>query len=124
MSSVAKAVGSFFGFGGGGGGGGGPRGPSPEEAAARAREEAAAAAEKVRKENAAQMAIMQQRLDSVKKASAYNANMRGANQGDIGKGLSRKASNLKKARAMRTRDTRIRLDPQAGTGQQAGAVNV
>ena len=123
MSSVAKAVGSFFGFGGGRGGSS-PAGPSAEDAAAQARREAEAQAEKVRKENAAQMAIMQQRLDSVKKASAYNANMRGANQGDIGKGLSRKASNLKKARAMRTRDTRIRLDPQAGTGQQAGAVNV
>ena len=124
MSSVAKAVGSFFGFGGRSGGGGSPSGPSAEDAAAQARREAEAQAEKVRKENAAQMAIMQQRLDSVKKASAYNANMRGANHGDIGKGLSRKASNLKKARAMRTRDTRIRLDPQAGTGQQAGAVNV
>jgi len=123
MSSVAKAVGSFFGFGGSKGGGG-DVGPNPQDVAAQARAEAEAQAEKVRKENESQMAIMQQRLDSVKKASAYNANMRGANQGDIGRGLSRKASNTKKARAMRTRDTRIRLDPQAGTGQQAGAVNV
>ena len=50
MSSVAKAVGSFFGFGGRSGGGGSPSGPSAEDAAAQARREAEAQAEKVRKE--------------------------------------------------------------------------
>jgi len=109
-----------------GGGGGGSNDAAAAAAEARARADAEAA--RVRAEHEKQMAVMDAKIASVKKASAYNPNMKvAASQGDISKGLSRKASNLKKKRAMRTRDTRIRLDPQAGTAGSpvgSGQVNV
>jgi len=98
-------------------------GPSPEQAAAEARAKAAADAAAMRAENDKQMAVMNAKLEAVSKASAYNPNMKIAStQGDMGKGLSRAATNQKKARAMKTSKTRIALDQgalggAAGTGQ-------
>tara|TARA_R100000781_G_scaffold36134_2_gene25666 strand:- start:2105 stop:2443 length:339 start_codon:yes stop_codon:yes gene_type:complete len=101
-------------------------GPSAEEASRAAREQAARDAAAMRSENERNMAVMQAKLDAVQKASAYSPNMRIAStQGDLGKGLSRTASNRKKKRAMRTRDTRIALDPSAtGAATGSGQVNV
>jgi len=105
------------------GGGGGSNDAAQAAAQARARADAEAA--RVRSEHEKQMAVMDAKIASVKKASAYNPNMKvAASQGDLSKGLSRKASNLKKKRAMRTRDTRIRLDPQAAAGSPVGSGQV
>ena len=101
-------------------------GPSAEEASRAARDQAARDAAAMRAENEKNMAIMQTKLDAVQKASAYSPNMKIAStQGDVGKGLGRAASNTKKKRAMRTRDTRIALDPSAtGADTGSGQVNV
>ena len=101
-------------------------GPSAEEAARAAREQAARDAAAMRAENEKNMAIMQTKLDAVQKASAYSPNMKIAStQGDVGKGLGRTASNKKKKRAMRTRDTRIKLEPSpTGAAVGSGQVNV
>ena len=101
-------------------------GPSAAEAAAEARRQAQRDADAMRAANEKNMALMQAKLDAVQKASAYSPNMKIAStQGDLGKGLSRTASNKKKKRAMRTRDTRIALDPSAtGAATGSGQVNV
>ena len=101
-------------------------GPSPEQAAAEARARAASDAAAMRAENDKQMAVMQAKLDAVKKASAYSPSMKTAStQGDVKQGLSRKKLTQKKARAMKTRGTRIALDPIAKQiGRDPGQVNV
>tara|TARA_R100001082_G_scaffold82820_1_gene49621 strand:- start:652 stop:987 length:336 start_codon:yes stop_codon:yes gene_type:complete len=100
-------------------------GPSAAEAAAEARRQAQLDTDAMRLRNEKNMAVMQAQLDAVKKASAYSPNMKIAStQGDVKQGLSRKKLTEKKARATKTRDTQIALDPNAKIGRPPGQVNV
>ena len=101
-------------------------GPSAAEAAAEARRQAQRDADAMRAANEKNMALMQAKLDAVKKASAYSPSMKTAStQGDVKQGLYRKKLTQKKARAMKTRGTRIALDPIAKQiGRDPGQVNV
>tara|TARA_R100000008_G_scaffold83265_1_gene68473 strand:- start:84 stop:413 length:330 start_codon:yes stop_codon:yes gene_type:complete len=96
------------------------QGPSPEEAAAQARKAAEEAAAKVRAENEAAMKEMQTKLDAVRKAGGQT--FRGSNLESKSQGLSREGASAKRKKAMRTRRTRIALDPQQATG--GGNINV
>ena len=89
-------------------------GPPPEQAAEQARKAAEAAAGKVRAENEAAMAKMQEKLDAVRKAQGQT--FKGSNLASQQTGLSRKGMSDKKKKAMKTSRTKISLDPGASYG--------
>ena len=116
MGGVARAVGSFFGFGSK------PRipkysGPSPEEAAAAARERAAKEAREVAAANQKQMEAMNKKLEMVRNQKTDYS------QGTLGgqkSGLDRSQGQAKQKRAMSSRKTQVKLDPgggESGAGQ-------
>ena len=90
-------------------------GPTPEEAARQAREAAERAAGKVRADNEAAMAKMQEKLDAVRKAQGQT--FKGSNLASQETGLSRKGMSDKRKKAMKTSRTKISLDPGAAYGE-------
>ena len=114
MSGVVRSVGRIFGFGrsrpsyGGG-----------YDGAAEAKKQM----EEQRKQQAAYEKRMQAQLDAIRKTSdAYQApRPTGATSGDAMQGLSGVSRRKKEERRMRTRDTRIQLDPAGAAGGVAGS---
>tara|TARA_R100000008_G_C3556033_1_gene153249 strand:- start:112 stop:471 length:360 start_codon:yes stop_codon:yes gene_type:complete len=110
MGGVARAVGSFFGFGSK------PRipkytGPSAEEAAQAARDRAAKEAAEVRAANEKAMAEMNKKLEMVRNQKTDYS------QGTLGgqkSGLSGQRNRVKEKRAMSARKTQVKLDPGGG----------